>query len=1791
MESRRKSRKNEGSGGYQGRPVTGSSTSRNQPDSYFVRDGNQAAPSSSFALGNFGPGSGFASAVPSPASSVHANIDSPGVLPPAQGASSNSAPERPANRRGRSIFSFQHQRPKHLRAKSGLGRHHEQKRLGRAQINVQDNLPLNTIARLAQRTQNVARLWYLRQRSAVLSHRRTELEKSRELQRSELLFAQAFSVTPMVLLAASSLQAEESNEKNVPVVLQQLSIRVTQEQAKHYRHMLRIHLEYGAGMSLVRWEIVRGYRDLFYLRARLKSQIKRMPTKRVKLPKLPRAKLFGLKANRNRQKIYYADSDDSDMGETSSDDEDGAEEDVASDSDDGEVDVVQTDGEPRLELHTPSEQTSIPSSTISPLETPENTQPVANIPAQAAQTPQMQESDAPFETPRSGRRKKSRSSNQNSAQQQQHHHHESLSSYTKAVEDWLTKIKDLYALRLDSNVLMQFFELSHLSLKLSPEYGYHGKEGTLIVRSLASDMGWRLNHYHPRDIKDAIERHTKKWVIVKDSFIVIVNTINSTKIREVFLVDSSFSIKHIEEEYDANKIYHSAKSENKEDAVLKQLAALPDAEDVSKKKAAKSVFLHLQNNEREIKFAAMNPRELRRWQASILQMKSWTPWAEKQRFDSFAPVRNNVFGQWFVDGRDYMWVLSEALENARDTIYILDWWLSPEVYLRRPPEGNQKWRLDRVLKRKAEQGVKIFVVVYRNVGPTIPNDSLWTKHSLLDLHPNIFVMRSPHQFSNKRSLFWAHHEKLCVIDQIVAFNGGIDLCYGRWDTWQHTLTDDAPAPFLSANPTREEWENKRTQLFPGKDYSNARVKDFFELNKPFEDMYDRTFVPRMPWHDIHQMVLGQPARDFSRHFVQRWNYLMRQKLPSRPTPLLLPPSDFTQDDLERLQLTGTCEYQVLRSSGDWSLGLKKHEQSIQNAYLQLIEESAHLVYIENQFFITSTEVDGVLIENQIGNALVQRIVRAHENGENWRAFILIPLMPGFEAEVDTDKASSVRIICQCQFNSISRGPHSIFYRLESMGIRPDQYISFFSLRKWGKFSDTPDSPNGGRICTELLYIHAKCMIVDDRVAIIGSANINERSMRGLRDSEVAVCVRDTKVVESRMAGKPWKAGKFAHSLRVRLMREHLGVDMDKLDAIDRCLDSLAEAAKIKAVRVQQSQQAETQARNEADLLQRRLMEEQQAQRQALHLDPRSIANGSPSQGNLKSAPSLSMPTSAINSPAISPPTSSGTNTPLPQGKPAEEIYHFPDWLYPELHSFNWYGGTKLNSGLREYKNFSTDSRIEGNAEHQAAVDGDGPNTDHYKNRRAEPKDTWERRLKNANVDKDLENQAKDLMNELLKDKSIQSMDQFKREFYARFTRIDIMRPLKRAADLPLPRTDEEGLRAVGNESIPIDPWAFMDPLDDRFVQDRWLAAAERNTRIFRLVFRCQPDDEVETWKDYKQFQAHLERFYEKQQEDGGPSSLRRKGHHEPDRVDKYVLGGTIQRPDPEVVRQNIMKAKDAQYYHRQMEETHKPEHESPHRKLIQHTPTHNEPNHPELRRYADNIREAMSSKLTSADRRLQSGLEHLHVKSDDHLADGSHVSQKSRKHPQSLVLGEATEFGASFGGESRRPSAVGSIDNNMDKTSASNDTAYQNRPLDSDNAGHYANGHAHSNGQMNGHAKSHLESSEEFADAQSPPDKGSVQFPSVSRDTPEPKDEGRTLKPSMSATSSRWRAQSTSGSAKPPRRWGHFEHVLDSQVAEDMLQGVTGQLVVFPTEWLNRELDSGNWNFQLDRIAPLEIYD
>ncbi|KAK6355022.1 hypothetical protein TWF696_004149 [Orbilia brochopaga] len=195
--------------------------------------------------------------------------------------------------------------------------------------------------------------------------------------------------------------------------------------------------------------------------------------------------------------------------------------------------------------------------------------------------------------------------------------------------------------------------------------------------------------------------------------------------------------------------------------------------------------------------------------------------AESHRFESFAPVRSGNVAKFYIDGRDYFWALSTALESAKEVIYIADWWISPELFLRRPPAYSEEDRLDMILKRQAEAGVKIYIIVYKEVEAALTCNSEHTKHALEGLcpkgspgHGNIRVMRHPeHNVLNRggdMTFYWAHHEKYCVVDHELAFIGGLDLCFGRWDLHQHPLADVHPATV-------------REEIWPGQDYNNNRM--------------------------------------------------------------------------------------------------------------------------------------------------------------------------------------------------------------------------------------------------------------------------------------------------------------------------------------------------------------------------------------------------------------------------------------------------------------------------------------------------------------------------------------------------------------------------------------------------------------------------------------------------------------------------------------------------------------------------------------------------------------------------------------------------------------------------------------------------------------------------------------------------------------------------------------------------------------------------------------------------------
>ena len=1223
-----------------------------------------------------------------------------------------------------------------------------------------------------ERTNTGARWKQLKNGFRALAQGKKRERLTQDQAKSAELLAELAAGTPAALMLASVFQRDEHGSRRVPALLEQLKVSVTDSETIKYnepgnpgegdRHLVfRIELEYGNGINRMKWVIRRSVRDFANMHAKYKLhyQSERIKGRGDSFKKFPKFPWSSFPALKR-----FPGLDDESDDEEPIPDAEGA----------------MTDTErPPLNARNRTRTSFMMSRRRSSLTGQET-------------TPTTPGGTLLFRRGKDSERERDTRYPQRQRQM---------------LELYLQRVIKFMLFRADANRLCKFLEISALGMRLASEGSYHGKEGYLTIRS-AKGLDFR-RALTPKLVK---ARHSPKWFLVRHSYVVCVDSPDGMHVYDVFLFDSDLRLQSSKPRKEGKEKRELGRTAKEIAKTSKELAKHPQHH-----------RLKLVNSERRLKLLARNEKVLYQFEESIRHLIDTSPWCQKNRFDSFAPVRDRCFAQWLVDGRDYMWVVSRALDQAKDVIYIHDWWLSPELYMRRPAAISQKWRLDRILKRKAEQGVKIFVIVYRNIDAAVPIDSQYTKFSLLDLHPNIYVQRSPNQF-RQNTFFWAHHEKLCIVDHTLAFVGGIDLCFGRWDTPQHTLTDDKPTGFDASEFPKD---GDHCQLWPGKDYSNPRIQDFYALNKPYEEMYDRTQVARMPWHDISMQIVGQPARDLTRHFVQRWNYILRQRKPTRPTPFLLPPPDFNPADLEALGLDGTCEVQLLRSAGPWSIGTPdKTEHSIMNAYVKMIEESEHFVYIENQFFITSCETEGATVFNRIGDALVERITRAANNDEAWRAMIVIPLIPGFQNTVEEEGGTSVRLIMQYQYRSICRGESSIFGRLKAIGIEPEDYIQFYSLRQWGKIGLRQ------ALTTEQLYIHAKVIIVDDRIALIGSANINERSQLGNRDSEVAAVVRDTDMLWSRMNGEPYRVGRFAHTLRMRLMREHLGLDVDKI------------------------------------------MEEAQAME----------AEHEKVEGKSKARKD--------------PPKDSDDEDPMDaRGREfREELVQRNEILTSFNHDVDWEQAG--NPNLRANRKLTEDSRVTGKAEHKHDVEGDG--YDHMaeieKAGYGAGRDTVVlpsgKEILLADQDAEGHNTAADprqhgAMKRLptyVQKKEAPNPPMPPRPGVTRMRTEDLGLPMVSQLP-PLPESDDTDIGGpileptTSGDSLPYHPLlnelrfplvdrdCMTDPIQPSFSDDTWHNIAENNTKIYRAVFRCMPDNMVRDWNDYHEYVAYEQRFQQLQGKD------------------------------------------------------------------------------------------------------------------------------------------------------------------------------------------------------------------------------------------------------------------------------------------------------------------------------------
>ncbi|KAJ8772570.1 hypothetical protein K2173_027747 [Erythroxylum novogranatense] len=554
--------------------------------------------------------------------------------------------------------------------------------------------------------------------------------------------------------------------------------------------------------------------------------------------------------------------------------------------------------------------------------------------------------------------------------------------------------------------------------------------------------------------------------------------------------------------------------------------------------------------------------------------------------------------------------ICHAILEAHHLVYIIGWSIYHKVRLVREPTkplpSGGNLTLGDLLKYKSQEGVRVLMLVWddktshdkcfiKTAGLMQTHDEETRKFFK---HSSVNCVLSPRYPSSKLSIFrqkvvgtlFTHHQKCVIVDtqasgnnrKISAFLGGLDLCDGRYDTPEHRLFRDLDTIFKD-------------------DYHNPAVSAAKK-------------APRQPWHDLHCRIEGPAAYDVLTNFEQRWRKATKWSefgqrfkrishwhddslIKLERISWILSPSQSVPNDNPTLWVSEEDDpenwhTQVFRSIDSGSVkGFPKNifeaeaknlvsaknlviDKSIQTAYIQAIRSAQHFIYIENQYFIgssyawTGSKDEGA--HNPIPMELALKIASKIRAKKRFAVYIVIPMWPEGVAD-----SASVQEILFWQGQTMQMMYEIIAKELKSMNIvdsKPQDYLNFYCL---GNRDNIPreelDSmnfsahsgesmSNSQRFQRFMIYVHAKGMIIDDEYVLLGSANINQRSMAGSRDTEIAIGAYQPKYTWG-SKGKHPRGQVFGY--RMSLWAEHLGKleslfqEPESLDCV-RTVNSVAE---------------------------------------------------------------------------------------------------------------------------------------------------------------------------------------------------------------------------------------------------------------------------------------------------------------------------------------------------------------------------------------------------------------------------------------------------------------------------------------------------------------------------------------------------------------------------------------------------------------------------------------------------------
>lgn len=387
----------------------------------------------------------------------------------------------------------------------------------------------------------------------------------------------------------------------------------------------------------------------------------------------------------------------------------------------------------------------------------------------------------------------------------------------------------------------------------------------------------------------------------------------------------------------------------------------------------------------------------------------------------------------FVDAADYFAVLKQVILRAERRVLFIGWDFEPRIRLDpRSPGRARDDRLGRVLEAAVRGNPQLEVGVLQwgmgmlnSVGRGLMPAALLNRRA-----PD----RLTFTIDRHHPLGAAHHQKIVVIDDCLAFAGGIDVTADRWDTSEH----------LDRQRHRHRPTSRR---------------------------------PTGPWHDVTSLVSGPAARALGDLARERWESGTGRRL----------------EPVEDVQHCWPDGVEPLLTDVDVAISRTRPEHGgeelvheIELLWLAAIATARRTVYIESQYFANRRIAEA--IAERLGEADGPEFVLVNpESAHGWLE----------EKAMGTARARLLGIVRAADVH--------------------DRFRIYVPVTE------------GGRP----VYVHAKVLIVDDRILRIGSSNLNNRSMGLDTECDITVEARADDPRREELAGT-------IVGMRHRLLGEHLG---------------------------------------------------------------------------------------------------------------------------------------------------------------------------------------------------------------------------------------------------------------------------------------------------------------------------------------------------------------------------------------------------------------------------------------------------------------------------------------------------------------------------------------------------------------------------------------------------------------------------------------------------------------------------